>query len=94
MRQFRNLAISQTAGIDFDLAYSFKLPNSDRLKAKFNGTRLITRKQHSKAGQPVRDTLGFCGVPRLKSKASVEWTHGAWETTLSQNYQGLLVLLC
>ncbi|MEJ6005014.1 TonB-dependent receptor [Paucibacter sp. AS339] len=88
LRQFRNLSQSQTGGIDFETSYRWKAIEGNDFKLKFSGSRMLTRKRQTEDGQPVIETLGFYGVPRIKSRVSVDWDRGPWSMTVTSNYAG------
>lgn len=87
LRKFRNMALSKTAGMDYEMAYRWRLNNGDMLKLKFSGTRTLLRKQQDEAGQPLESVLGYYGAPRAKNKLALDWDRGPWSVTLTGNYQ-------
>ncbi|MCV2350835.1 TonB-dependent receptor plug domain-containing protein [Paucibacter sp. Y2R2-4] len=88
LRKFRNLAQSKTGGIDFESSFRWSASEGNDFKIKFSGSRMLTRKRQAEEGQPVIETLGFYGVPRVKSKVSLDWDRGPWSLTLTSNYAG------
>ncbi len=88
LRKFRNLAQSKTGGIDFESSLRWSAGEGHDFKLKFSGSRMLTRKRQVEEGQPVLETLGFYGVPRIKSRLSLDWDRGPWSLTISSNYAG------
>jgi iron complex outermembrane receptor protein len=88
IRQFKNLAESSVGGLDYEFGYRFDIGAYGKLRSSFKGTRMLTRKRQTEAGRPHVQTLGYYGVPRTKNRASLNWSQGAWSSTLTLNYQG------
>ncbi|WP_434064087.1 TonB-dependent receptor domain-containing protein [Roseateles aquae] len=88
LRKFRNLALTRTGGLDFELSQRWQIGDGHLLKLRFAGTRVLTRKQQAEEGQPLLETLGFYGNSRVKSRLSLDWSRGPWAAGLTGHYAG------
>ncbi|MBH9551637.1 TonB-dependent receptor [Inhella sp. 4Y17] len=86
-RPYQNLAMSRTAGVDYEFAQRFSLDRFGRLRLSLRGTHLLEREQQAQEGLPVVDTLGYYRVPRNKLGISASWSKGDWSASLSGDYR-------
>jgi iron complex outermembrane receptor protein len=91
IRQYRNMASSTVAGIDWESSYSFKFGEATTWKLSFNGTRTLTQKQQDEAGGEEYSNLGYYKVPRLKANAALTIKSGPWNTGVRLNFIGSML---
>lgn len=90
IRQYRNMASTTVAGIDWESRYTLKYGQGNKLKFSFNGTRMLTDKAEDEAGDGEYSNLGYYKHPRVRANAGVTYSRGAWSTGLRANYLGAM----
>ncbi|MDI4635782.1 TonB-dependent receptor [Pelomonas sp. V22] len=86
-RPYLNLALSKTAGLDYELGQRFGLGDLGKLRLSLKGTYMQSRKQQTQASSPLVDTVGYYKLPRNKAQLGANWSVGSWSSSLSYNYQ-------
>jgi iron complex outermembrane receptor protein len=89
----RNFGSLRTDGVDVELNARQNFHEYGRLQAKLSGTYVMDYLQQFDAGLPYLQNAGTFlpltnqAIPRWRHVATVDWTAGAWDTSLTQNYQ-------
>ncbi|MBV8633152.1 MAG: TonB-dependent receptor, partial [Burkholderiaceae bacterium] len=88
-----NYGSLRTDGFDVELNGRASLHEYGRLQAKLSGTYVADYLQQPLPGQPYQQNAGDFlsitnqAIPRWRHVATVDWTLGAWNTSLTQNFQ-------
>ncbi len=90
IRQYRNMSLTQTSGLDFELTQSLSLAAGHKLKLSAGGTRTFKYVSQTEAGTAKYDSIGYYERPRIKSFVSANYNWADWSGTLRFNYLGTM----
>jgi len=89
IRQYRNMASTTVAGIDWESSYTVKF-GPGKVKFSYNGTRTLSQKARDEADKAEYSNLGYYGYTRVRSNVGVAYTESDWSTSLRANYIGAM----
>jgi iron complex outermembrane receptor protein len=89
----QNLGALRTDGFDVELNYQHAITGYGRLTAHLSGTYVADFQEQDQPSDPYVQYAGAfnayeqISIPRWRHVASLDWTYGAWSTTLTDNFQ-------
>ncbi|MFH7042253.1 TonB-dependent receptor plug domain-containing protein [Paucibacter sp. JuS9] len=90
---YSNLAKVKTQGLDFEIGAKFAPLPIGRFGVRLSATQLLNWEYTAKAGGDAVDYAGrndgpFGAMPKLKARATLDWAHGDFSSSLSWNHTG------
>ncbi|MBB3197048.1 TonB-dependent receptor plug domain-containing protein [Roseateles terrae] len=88
IRQYRNMSRKSTSGVDWETRFKWRPAAGHDVRFSFSGTRVLSQKEQTEAGQDVYDYVGYYGTPALKLNAALNYAYGDWSTGVAVRFQG------
>ena len=87
-RLYYNANFQRTYGVDVDLRYAWTQGDLGRFRASTTLTYMATLKRTLNPGTQAVELAGTYSYPRMRNVATVNWTRGSWDSTLTWNHLG------
>ncbi len=91
-RTYQNLGKTKVSGIDLDFTYRYNFGEYGVLSGSAEVSYIDKYKQAAEQGQALIEYAGTNGIPRVRSKLTLNWERGPWKGSLSGNYVGVNAL--
>ena len=88
IRQYRNMSLTQTSGLDFEGSYTLRFGQGHKLKFTAGGTRTFKYISQDEPGTEKYDSLGYYERPRLKANIGTNYSWRDWSAGVKFNYLG------